>query len=760
MKTYQSIFLTAVLGSFASHSAFAKDPNIIVIFTDDEGWGATSVQMDDQVPESKSDFMQTPNLERLATRGMRFANGYTCHPNSSPSRYALLTGKTPARLGMTDIIERPGQETDPKRRLLTPPNVRMINSNEITIGEIIKQHKPNYKTAYFGKWHLGNNGPEQHGFDAGDGATGNGKGNQKIADDPKLIFSLSQRSVNWIEQQVNDNKPFFLEIAHYATHESSESLAATLQKYQNLPKGTRHNNAGYAAMTEDMDTGIGIVLDKLQELGIEDSTYIFFLADNGSMPGMNPGNTNGPIRGSKATVWEGGIKTPFIVAGPGIKGDIVSRVRVVGWDIFPTICDILGITELPQNLDGGSILPVLQNDNGEGEVTRSYDFMVWHWPRYVFNKEGYPTTAIIKGDYKYIYSYETEEELLFNIVEDIAETTPLNSQLPDKLIELRTDMQNYLTEVNAGLPTPNPHYSGGGTKVLENLIFYFPFEDNYNDMTGQMQTLGQNSPGFDTGKYGRALSLNGSSQWLDVLSGDYMNPDFSELPFTLCGWVYNTDAHAQNNSIILAQHDDSNSGTGRIILEKFRQSGAACLSTFLGGSRTTATVNNFPNNEWVHVAAVGDYTTNTITFYRNGEQNGDRVTINPFESCVGNFRIGAHKDGTRAYWSGKLDELYLFKEELSQSDIVKIMNDEWDKPMGVNKTFSNNVFVYVDPAKYSLVVNGLDNISALTLISIDGRVLKKEYFTKVINIGLINPGHYLLKIEAKNQPTVIKKIII
>ncbi len=115
MKTYQSIFVTAVLGSFASHSALAKDPNIILILSDDHGWGATSVQMDDLVPDSKSDFVQTPNLERLAAQGMRFANGYTCHPNSSPTRYSLVTGKTPARLGLTDIIERPGQETDPKR---------------------------------------------------------------------------------------------------------------------------------------------------------------------------------------------------------------------------------------------------------------------------------------------------------------------------------------------------------------------------------------------------------------------------------------------------------------------------------------------------------------------------------------------------------------------------------------------------------------------------------------------------------------------
>lgn len=736
----------------------SSEPNIILILSDDQGWGATSVQMDDLVPQSASDFMRTPNLERLANRGMRFANGYTSHPNSSPSRASIVTGKTPARLGITDIIERPGGVTDPQFKLITPANGRKLESAEVTIGEIIKQYKPNYATAYFGKWHLANLGPQSHGFDASDGPTGNNEGNMKYPDNPKDIFGVTSRSLSWIETQVQASKPFFIEIAHYATHEASESLAATYQKYAGYTPGTRHNNIGYAAMTEDLDTGVGMVLDKIKELGIEDNTYIVYLADNGSMPGMNPGNTNGPIRGNKATVWDGGIKTPFIVAGPGIQANTVSRVRVVGWDLFPTFCDILGIDQLPANLDGGSFLSVLKN-GGAGSVQRPVEGMVWHWPRYVEGKGGYPSTAIIKDSLKYIYSYEFEEEYLYNIEKDIAETTLLNAVYPQKLAEMRALMNNYLTSVNAGLPSPNPNYIGGATDTLGDLVFYLPFEDDLDDETGQMTVTGKNAPGFATGKYGQAVVLNGTSQWVDVASTKFINPDVSKTPFTICGWVYNTNQHTDPNSIVITQTDGS--GTGRIILDKMRQTGGAGLSTFLGGARKNATTLSFKDNEWMHVAAVGDYSTKSVTFYINGEQDGSTITTNAaFESCVGNFRIGGHKDGTKAFWSGMLDELYFFQHALSKDDIVKVMNNEWVKPSGLNENEASDLRVYPVPARQAIYISGNEEVKSLSLVGLDGRVILKQSNVLSLDVQNVDAGHYILKIEPASGTPLYRKVMI
>lgn len=751
-----TLFLSGV--AVAGQSA-GNDPNIIIILSDDQGWGATSVQMDDLVPASASDFMRTPNLERLAARGIRFANGYTCHPNSSPSRASLITGKTPARLGMIDIVDRAGGSTDAQFKLISPLNVRNIAAPEITIAEIIKQNKSNYGTAWFGKWHLSGGGPQSHGFDVSDGATGNAKGNLKLENNPKDIFGVTSRSVEWMETQVNEGKPFFLTVAHYAVHEETECLPATSQKYAGYTPGARHNNVSFASMTEDLDTGVGLLLDKVHELGIEDNTYIIYLADNGSMPGLNPGNTNGPIRGSKATVWDGGIKTPFIVAGPGIEANKVSHVRVVGWDLYPTICELLGITELPENLDGGSFLSVL-NNGGEGSVQRPDDIMVWHWPCYVLNKEGYPTTAIIKDSLKFIHSYETGLDYLFNIEKDIAETTLLNNVYPAKLTEMKNLMNQYLTSVNAPMPTPNPNYIGTASETPEDLFFYFPFNGNLNDSTGQVTANENNAPAFSEGKYGQALTLNGSKQWVDVRSGDYVNPDVSKTQFTICAWVYNTNLHTESNSIVLTQTDGS--GTGRIILDKMRQTGGSSLSTFLGGARVNATTLNFRDNEWVHVAAVGDYSNKSVTFYINGEQDGNTITTaGAFETCVGNFRIGGHKDGTKAFWTGKLDEMYFFQHALSQEEIVKVMNNEWEITSGIEQnTISSSILIYPNPTNHIINIKGIEDVSAVSLLSIDGRLVKRNVNTQAIDVRDLMTGQYILKIETRKGKPVYKKVII
>lgn len=433
-------------------------PNIIVILSDDQGWGATSVAMDMETIGSASDFYHTPNLEKLAASGMRFSNGYAPHPNCSPSRASIQTGKSPAKLHFTDIVGRPGGREDTTNKMISPSHVNGLPDNEVTIAELIKKHRPEYATAHFGKWHIANGGPENNGYDAGDGDTGNREGNTKSDTNPKDIFGIARRGNAWMEKNVSEGRPFFLMLAHYATHLAMESTPSTLENYRSKPKGLRHDNNEHGAMTTDLDTGVGLVLDKIKELGIADNTYVVYLSDNGSFPKLNPFNTNGPLKGWKATLWEGGIRAPFMVSGPGIKTNSQSDVRVVGYDLYPTIAELLGIRKLPKGVEGGSLVSLLMDEKTK-RFTRANDFLVFHWPHYVHNKGGVPSTAIYKNHYKLHKFYETGELRLYDLNNDMAESTMVNEQQPEKVKELHQLMVNYLKEMGAGMPKHNPNYA-------------------------------------------------------------------------------------------------------------------------------------------------------------------------------------------------------------------------------------------------------------------------------------------------------------
>ncbi|MBC8434831.1 MAG: sulfatase-like hydrolase/transferase [Verrucomicrobia bacterium] len=451
-------FLCA-LGNLALTARAAELPNFVVILTDDQGWGTTSIQYDPDVSESKSDFFQTPNLERLAKMGMRFTDGYASHPNCSPSRAALLTGRSPAALKFTDIVGRHKGKFYEGNRMIPPKHLDGLPGEEVTLPEIIKQHLPDYKAAHFGKWHLKAGGPESHGFDAGDRVTGNGEGNEKdnLPADPKRAFSITKRGNEWMEQQVKAGNPFYLQISHYAVHLNYQSKPETTTKFEQAKAGKRHQNVQFAAMIYDMDAAIGQTLDKIKELGIQDKTYIIYTADNGTYPTKDAANINGPLRGTKATVWEGGIRVPFIVAGPGIAGDSVSRRTVVGYDIYPTICDILGISELPEKIEGGSFKHLLGSPDSF-PVKRAHGFLVFHWPHYVHGKKSKPDTTIRMGDMKLHYFYETEQSMLFDLGKDPAEQNELAPTMPEKATELKKAMMAYLKTIDANMPTKNPDY--------------------------------------------------------------------------------------------------------------------------------------------------------------------------------------------------------------------------------------------------------------------------------------------------------------
>lgn len=445
------------IGAQASKGSM-RSPNIIVILADDQGWGTTSVLMDPAIAASKSDYIKTPNLEALAKRAVVFTNGYAAHPNCSPTRASILTGLSPAALHLTDIIERHKGPLYENNKLIPAAHIDGLPDDILTIAAFIKSKRPEYQTAHFGKWHLGNGGPEKHGFDKSDGETSNREGNLRLDGNPKDIYGITERGIAWMKNKVAEHKPFYMQLSHYATHLAIEAKRETIEKVKGRPVGQRHNDTRFAAMSEDLDDGIGRLMRAIKEAGIEDNTYIVYLADNGSQPTKSPGNINGPLHGWKATVWEGGVRVPFLVAGPGIK-HAYAKQTVVSYDLFPTICEWLDIRNLPKQLEGGSLVAALRRPASELPIERPRDFVVFHFPHYQLEKGSQPATAMIKERFKLIHFYEDDKDFLFDLRKDIAESKNLADQQPDRVKQMRKEMQRYLSSINAVLPAPNPAYT-------------------------------------------------------------------------------------------------------------------------------------------------------------------------------------------------------------------------------------------------------------------------------------------------------------
>ena len=427
----------------------AKPPNFIVILTDDQGWNGTSVQMMDTNIQSKSDFHQTPNLEKLANRGMRFSSAYASAPVCSPSRYSIQFGQTPARLKMIRV----GMNTN-----------HINHQSSFTIPKLLKKINSNYKAAHFGKWGIDVD-PSELGYDQSDGITGNKEGgfnyqsNKKqwqnnIDQDPKKIFSLTQKAINFIEKQAKSNTPFFLQISHYAVHSDIAMRKETLEKYKNKEKGEYQKHIGFAAMTEDLDTGVGLLLERLKDLDLEDNTYIIYTSDNGAVPVMPPKafykqGSNTPLSRGKWDAMEGGIRVPFIISGPKIKAGIESKISITFSDLLPTIIDLAGFKiSLREKIDGGSFKNILVN-NGKGNIKRFSEGLIFHVPyeNTIALKRAH--SVIIIDDFKLIKFHDNGELLLFNLNKDLEEKKNIALSHPNKTNTLEKALDTYLSNVKA-----------------------------------------------------------------------------------------------------------------------------------------------------------------------------------------------------------------------------------------------------------------------------------------------------------------------
>ena len=416
-------------------------PNFIVILVDDLGWSSLSTSMDKRSPDARSDYYKTPNIDALIDMGMRFSNGYAASPVCAPTRYSLQFGKTPARIGIT--------------RGLGPNNAE---HDQIGIPQLLKRIDPRYRTAHLGKWHIDED-PSRYGYDLHDGITKNNPGgftpgNQKrqwtgyAEKDPKRIESLTNRAIEFLRDSVTQERPFFLQLSHYAVHSDIVFSDTSFDATSTRLRGSLHSNAGYAAMLEDLDDSIGVFLQSFENLDLSSNTYIFFTSDNGGMP-ILPQKTNlgmpyksglnSPLLRGKWDLTEGGIRVPFIVSWPDkIDSGIKFDQPVHHFDIFSTIA-AAAQTSIPtdRKIDGINLLPFIKSDISDDP----HETLFWRSGNH---------QAVMHEEWKYIISKEENSKWLFNTNLDPHEKNNLINNYPEEV----KFIENLLEKFNAEQEDP------------------------------------------------------------------------------------------------------------------------------------------------------------------------------------------------------------------------------------------------------------------------------------------------------------------
>jgi len=442
-------------------------PNFILILADDQGWNGTSVKMMENKVSSRSDFYETPNIERIAEKGVIFSNAYASAPVCAPSRYSIQFGQTPARLKMIRV----GMNTD-----------HIDHDSELTIPKQLKKINANYNTAHFGKWGMDST-PENIGYNKSDGPTKNKDGvfnynsnklqwSNNESSDPKKIFSITKRAIDFIGENNENHTPFFLQISHYAIHSDIQARKETFEKFKNKNPGKIHNNLGLASMTFDLDESVGMILDKLKELNLLENTYIIYTSDNGSVPIIPPRkhyaeSYNFPLQRGKWDAMEGGIRVPFIVMGPGINKRRYIDTPISFSDIFPTILKIAGNKILKRkSLDGGSFKKLLFNKSDK--VCRKTKGLIFHVP--YENKIALERahSAIIVDNYKLLKFYDNDEINLYDIKNDISESIDLSKIYTKEKITKKLEklLDKYLKEVKAPKWQPGITWKENPLKII------------------------------------------------------------------------------------------------------------------------------------------------------------------------------------------------------------------------------------------------------------------------------------------------------
>jgi arylsulfatase A-like enzyme len=404
LLTFTGALLTA---DDAKPSAKPK-PNIIFILIDDMGWADGGC--------FGSKFYQTPNLDRLAAAGMRFTQAYASCAVCSPTRAAILTGKAPARLHITDYIA--GETVPPGSRFRLPDWQKHLPLEEVTIAEALK--KLGYATAHVGKWHLGGKEffPQHQGFDSSVGGGDNGspasyfwpygevgsrsrvphlaeRGGRK---GDYLTDQLTDEAIQFIT--ANRDQPFYLQLWHYAVHSPLIAKEELVEHFKQRPGANGQSNAVYAAMVRSMDESVGRIMDKLDELHLAEKTIMVFTSDNGGAVhiGTPPATSNAPLRSGKGNAYEGGLRVPLLVKAPGAtRAGSVCATPVISHDFFPTLLELAGADAAASRgaMDGVSFAPLLR-----GKVKPPHGEFFWHYPHYWNGGKVTPYSVARVGDWK------------------------------------------------------------------------------------------------------------------------------------------------------------------------------------------------------------------------------------------------------------------------------------------------------------------------------------------------------------------------
>lgn len=519
-RTNQTAFLFIILSIalFISCKKPIEQPNIVFFLVDDLGWTDVGCY--------GSSFYETPNIDALATEGVRFTNAYAACHVCSPTRASILTGKYPARINLTDWLT--GRKDFPFQKLLNAKINQHIPYDIQTLPKILKEH--DYQTAIFGKWHLGEDSvtTARQGFDIhvpdwNRGWPKNGyyfpygmKGLEEGDDGEYLTDRITSEALKYMEK--NKDKPFFLYLSHFAVHDPIEGRPDLVEKYQKklatrstsesppfilegkpgvenpisrtdlddvidqeqyegfrvFPNQTvkikqHQDNVQFAGMVESMDESLGRVLQKLNELGIDDQTVVIFYSDNGGMSAANfwdpnrviekdeldkaYSTSNLPLRGAKGWLYEGGIRVPLIIKWPGQSlQKTTCDVPVTSPDFFPTILDMVGVKNT-ETSDGLSLVPLLK-----GDTTLQRKAIFWHFPHYSNHGMQSAGGAVRFGDYKLLEYYDTGKVQLFNLKDDIGEQKDLSEIEVEITKGLKEKLHKWREDIGAKMMQPNPEY--------------------------------------------------------------------------------------------------------------------------------------------------------------------------------------------------------------------------------------------------------------------------------------------------------------
>jgi arylsulfatase A-like enzyme len=456
-----------------SHAQETNRPNIVVILADDLGavdlgcYGA--------------DLHETPRLDGLAKESVLFRQANASAPVCSPTRAALMTGKHPARVGIT-IWSEGSQRGPQNRRMLQGESRHDLPHEETTLAE--RLHDAGYVTGLVGKWHLGgaDYGPQTQGFDVNIGGTRWGaphsffwpfKGSGRFAQEYRYVPGLPLgKPGDYLTDKLTDaaigfidsagQRPFFLYLAHHAPHTPIEAPQKLVEHFQGkLQPAMKHQNAGYAAMVKNLDENVGRVLDHLEKNGLAKNTIVVFTSDNGGYIGVDrrsgfsaPCTSNFPLRSGKGSLYEGGIRVPLMIRWPGAAaGERLQSTTTC--DLFFTLLAAAGLTPSADQPADGIDLSRLIHDS---QARLDRDTLYWHYPHYYETTT--PVSAIRAGDWKLLEYFEDGRRELFNLKDDPQESHDVGSAQPDKTAELWRQLAAWRESVNAKLPQPNPQFRG------------------------------------------------------------------------------------------------------------------------------------------------------------------------------------------------------------------------------------------------------------------------------------------------------------